>query len=112
MYTAFCILKIKHERNLNPILLTLIFAGMGSLLLGLFSLVACVNSVGFRSFFIVVQNATGRQVRRLPQTLDTAAFILSGLGACIGACSLFVLPLAWVGVSVKSLRIGFAQTAN
>jgi UDP-N-acetylmuramyl pentapeptide phosphotransferase/UDP-N-acetylglucosamine-1-phosphate transferase len=96
--------KIKHERNLSPILLTLIFAGMGSSLLGIYSVVACMNTVGFRSFFIVITNA-GRQLRRLPQSIDNATFILYGLGARMGACSLFILPLAWVGIADRTMKL-------
>ena len=86
---------IKRTTWANPVIVTMIFSGLGSFLFVAFSIVGMVNSVGFRTF-ATLSVVNGRELRRSPQSLDSSVFSLYACAACLGACAFFVLPLAWV----------------
>jgi hypothetical protein len=97
VYCVMCNIYQGHSREkfFTPVWLTMIFAGTGMFLFGISSIVADVNSFGFRTFaVIIIEN--GRQLRRSAQPLQNAAYILYGISACAGVCALFILPIAWV----------------
>jgi hypothetical protein len=87
-----------------PILCILAFSGTGCLVFAIHSIISSCNTMGFAMFYreYVVG---GRQVRRTPTEADFAVYILYGLGACVGVCSLFVLPLTWVSEGYSNLII-------
>jgi len=104
VYFVHEICKRQAKRITNPVIVALILAGLGSLVSCVYSLVACVSTIGFRDFARVVV-VGGRAIRRMPQSFDSAVFILNGLGGCLGICSVVVLPLAWIELANRGLRL-------
>ena len=82
-------------------LLTLTFAGGGMFLLGIYGILSGCNSVGFPNFSIIMEDSSGRIIRRSRPGLNSTAYIMYGIAACFGTCSLFILSLAWIGVIVS-----------
>ena len=96
IYLGYHQFKYNSEPVSYPILFTMICTGVGSLCFGIEGIIAAANTVGFRTFSVVTELSTGQRIRRSPEALDETTFLMFGIAACFGTCSLFVLPLSWV----------------
>jgi hypothetical protein len=95
MYTK-ALLSRKESRKVNPSYLALCFASVGLLLLSAGCIVGMVTNTGFPSSHILIANPSGGYSRRISPSLDSATFLLLGLGYIFSICSMTLLPLTWV----------------
>ena len=90
-----------HHNISQAVLFTWLFSMIGLFFFGVSGVIALLNTVGFQRIWEITE-VSGRIIRRVPMSLDAIGFILFGVAACFGTCSLFVLCLAWVSLAEAS----------
>jgi hypothetical protein len=86
----------KALASFDPILLYLILASISNALFLTVAMIALFNTIGWRTLSMVTVDPAGRQLKRSPD-LFTVNIMIYGFAAISGACTVFVLPLTWVG---------------
>jgi hypothetical protein len=90
--------RLYHRRDKKPIPLmgTLGFATIGCFVFLIAAFTLCFTTAGFRDYAQIYTQA-GRNIRRIPPSIDLGPFIEYAIASCVGVCSQFFLPLIWVG---------------
>jgi len=96
VYLLIRIIRHKPNRKVNPLVLTLMCTGIGMLSYLVATITSIVVTLGFPRLYIVSVDATSREIKRIPQSMEYANFILFALGYCISVCCFVILPLTWV----------------
>jgi hypothetical protein len=97
---------------LTPVMVTLIFVVCGSVFLGFGATLGLIRTVGFATFFIVMQDETGRELRRIPPAIEYVRNSMFSLGYCLTIGVAVVLPLIWVSQRRNLERIAISHTTN
>jgi hypothetical protein len=84
--------------------LTLLSITTGSLLTIAYELCTFATTLGFPSFYEVLFIGS-REMRRSPQQLEYATFILLVLSQCVTVCAPLLLPLVWIDLANGALNL-------
>jgi len=110
IYLLASIMRHKLNRRITPVVITLMFTGIGSICFLIGAILSAMSALGFPSLYIVVE-IQGRLLRRMPQAFDYAVFVLFTLAFCISLCSIVILPLTWIDIAKRSLVLKKSQTS-
>jgi hypothetical protein len=94
---------------LTPVMVTLIFVVCGSVFLGFGATLGLIRTVGFATFFIVMQDETGRELRRIPPAIEYVRNSMFSLGYCLTMGVAVVLPLIWLDLAEGALKLRRSQ---
>jgi hypothetical protein len=106
LYTGLKIWRRKAERSRRTVVSILAAAGFGAFFYSIGAIIDMVNTVGIISFFIITpEPGTGRLLKRSAQSVETTQSVFMALAGCVGICSLFMLPLAWIQIAQRAVRL-------
>jgi len=89
--------------NLNVLNMLLVSLTLGSFMMFVYVIILLVSTSGFPAHYLVVVSQ-GRELRRNPQEMDTAVFILLVLAQCISVNAPLMLPLVWIDLTNKVFK--------
>jgi hypothetical protein len=104
-YITWKLSRFKSERKLSPPMITLIFSGLGTFCYAVACMIGLANTVGFPTFYQIQLSATGRQLKRSPLMTEQSVNIFLGLSAALGTAAITVLPLAWIDIAQRALKL-------
>jgi hypothetical protein len=96
-YLLFLMMRRISHRKFNPVSLTLLFTGFGSLFFAICSILITVNTILF-PMTNVPMNVEMRIVKRVPRSLEFTVSAMVVLSFCVSQCAIVMLPLTWIDV--------------
>ena len=104
VYLLYRVFKRSHL-GFTSVVATLSLTGLSSWFFVCSACLGLVTTVGFADFYVVVIGTnTGRQLRRIPPSMEYATKVLYSLAYCFSTSTMVILPLTWVSEIILTLQ--------
>ena len=98
IYLLTGIIRRKKHRNINPVLVTLVFSSVAFVFYVVASILSMLSTLAFPYLYTIILTSGGRLIKRTPQQLQSATMVLFAIANCFSICSVVMLPLTWVSI--------------
>ena len=96
IYLLLGTIRCKPHCRVTPMMITLIFTGIGMLFYVIAPITSTIVSLGFPKLYIVSKDNRFREIKRIPQSMEYCNSTLFALAYCISVSAIVMLSLTWV----------------